>query len=206
MKPRIKVLREVYETPAWAEKYLTRRGGRNRFGEPNLRIVWSNSRLGFIGGKFEERDEEGALIREVHALKRMPKYPIEDRWVIEMWYPPEHFGSPAAWFKQTKEYGEEGNIPQLGPYPHRGEYEFCSVLETWDGQFMQLEPHVLDDFFMELKKKLGIVSMDAYYREKSALEAKHQKKVDADADWTKEEMRSKLFIHDTRGKSVNQYL
>jgi hypothetical protein len=187
-------MREVYDTPAWAQAYMERIGGRNRFGEPNLRVVWSNSRLDWIGGKFEERDSEGSLIREVFKLARMPKYPIENRWVIELWYPPEHFGSPKLWFEKTKEYVEEGNIPQLGPYPEHGKYEFCSVLETWDGQFMQLQPHVLDDFFMELKRQIGNKGIASYFAEKNAIKKRHEKKVEQDAEWVKEEMRSPLFV------------
>lgn len=168
-------------------------GGRNRFGGPNLRVVWSNSRLGLIGGKFEERDADGYLIREVFKLQRMPKYPIENRWIIELWYPPEHFGSPETWFKNTTEYREEGNIPQLGPYPVRGEYEFCSVLETWDGQFMQLQRHVLEDFFVQLKPQVGKKGIASYFAEKNAIKKQHQKKIEDDTEWAKENMRSELF-------------
>jgi hypothetical protein len=205
-RTKIKVLREVYETPAWAEEYLTQVGGLNRFGAPNLRVVWSNSRLGFVGGKFEERDEEGALIREKFALNFMPKYPIEDRWLIEQWIAPEKFGTPTSWFAQTKEYLEEGNIPQLGPYPSRGEYQVSCVLETTDGQFLQLQRWILEDFWKQFRAKRELTYLAGLMLEKQALETKKQKQKESDAEWAKEEMRSSVFMHDTRKKSVNDYL
>ena len=130
----IRVLRETHEAPAWAEEFLTLVGGHNRFGEPNLRVVWSNSRLGLVGGRFEERDEEGTLLREVFKLQTMPKYPIEDRWLIEQWVAPEKFGTPQSWLAQTKpaaDYAEEGNIPQLGPYPDRRRPTPCVPAYCW---------------------------------------------------------------------------
>ena len=53
-----------------AARALALAGGRNRFGEPNYRAVWGWSRLDWIGGKWEDRDASGSLIREVveHAL------------------------------------------------------------------------------------------------------------------------------------------
>ena len=190
----IRVLRETHDTPAWAEEYLTRVGGLNRFGEPNLRVVWSNSRLGFVGGKFEERDEEGALIREKFALDFMPKYPIEDRWIVEQWLAPEKFGTPQSWMAATKDYVGEGNIPQLGPYPSRGEYQLSCVLETTDGQFLQLQRWILEDFWLQFRRKRELSYLAGLMLEKQAIQKKKQKQLDDDADWAKNEMRSPLFV------------
>jgi hypothetical protein len=187
-------LREVHETPAWASEQMARMGGWNRFDEPNLRVVWSNSRLGFVGGKFEERDEEGYLLREVFKLQRMPKYPVENRWIIEQWVAPEKFGTPETWMAKTKEYGEEGNIPQLGPYPSRGDYQLCCVLETPDREFLQLSVDVLEDVATGFRLKRAITYMQGLLAEKSAIEKRKQEKIDDDAEWVKNEMRSELFL------------
>src|SRR5207253_2202246 len=117
------------DTPEWARRALLVAGGTNRFGDPNFRVVWGDSLFDWIGGNWEDRDESGNLIREVKQLRWAVKYPwLAHRWIVERWLPPEKFGTPETWARQTREWGQEGNIPQLGPYPSRGRYVFCSVL------------------------------------------------------------------------------
>jgi len=135
---RIFVLRETHETPERIARRLELAGGRNRFGEPNYRAVWGWNRLAWIGGKFEDRDETGALLRERIELRREPKYPAVNRWHIERWVPPETYGSPRQWYAQTVELADGRSVPALGPYPSRGDYEHCFALETPAGGFVQL--------------------------------------------------------------------
>lgn len=135
------VIRETHETPENITHRLKRAGGINRFGEPNYRAVWGWNRLAWIGGKFEERDlATGSLLREVVELRQEPKYPAVNRWHIERWVPPETYGSPRAWYAQTVERENGFSIPALGPYPSRGEYEHCFILEGPRGEFIQLTP------------------------------------------------------------------
>src|SRR2546423_752320 len=143
MKPLcIRVLRETHDTPEAVAQSLSRAGGLNRFGEPNYRAVWGWNRLAWIGGKFEDRDAHGALLRERVELREEPKYPAVNRWHIEKWLPPEVYGSPRAWYAQTVERENGVSIPALGPYPSRGEYEHCFTLEGPRGEFVQLTPTV----------------------------------------------------------------
>jgi len=93
-----------------------------------------------IGGKFEDRDERGALLRERVELRWEPKYPAVNRWHIERWMPPETYGSPRAWYAQTIERENGVSIPALGPYPSRREFEHCFTLESPRGEFVQLTP------------------------------------------------------------------
>jgi hypothetical protein len=134
----IQVIRETHQTPESVARILELTGGRNRFGEPNYRAVWGWNRLAWIGGKFEDRDERGALLRERIELRKEPKYPAVNRWHIERWVPPEVYGSPRTWYAQTNEIASGQTIPALGPYPSRGEYEHCFTLETPKGEFIQL--------------------------------------------------------------------
>jgi len=134
----IQILRESREAPESVARILELAGGRNRFGEPNYRAVWGWNRLAWIGGKFEDRDANGVLLRERIELTKEPKYPAVNRWHIERWVPPEVFGSPRAWYAQTNEIAGGRNIAALGPYPSRGEYEHCFTLETPKGEFIQL--------------------------------------------------------------------
>jgi hypothetical protein len=136
----IHVIRETHDTPAEVARELTLAGGCNRFGEPNYRVVWGWSRLDWIGGKWEDRDSGGALLREVVELRREPKYAPHNRWHIERWLPPESYGSPEQWYAETIEIENGRSIPALGPYPSRGDYEHCFTLEGPRGEFVQLTP------------------------------------------------------------------
>jgi hypothetical protein len=90
----ISVLRETHDTPESVTRRLLLAGSTNRFGEANYRAVWGGNRQAWIGGKFEDRDERGALLRERIELRKEPKYPAANRWHIEPWVPLETYGSP----------------------------------------------------------------------------------------------------------------
>ena len=138
----IQIVRETQQAPTGVARELALAGGRNPYGEPNYRAVWGWSRLDWIGGKWEDRDSAGNLVREVVELRREPKYAPHDRWHIERWMPPESYGSPTEWVAQTVEIAHGRNIPALGPYPSRGDYEHCFTLEGPRGEFVQLTPAV----------------------------------------------------------------
>ena len=143
----ITVTREQHEAPEAVRRRLEVAGGQNRFGEPNYRAVWGWSRLAWVGGKWEDRNAAGELVRECVELRRVPKYAPYDRWHIERWLPPEAYGSPRAWYAQTVERTDglaAASIPALGPYPERGEYEHCFTLEDSRGRFVQLTPTVAE--------------------------------------------------------------
>ena len=150
----IKVIQESHATPAWATRQLIRSGGLNRFGDPNFRVTWSWNLLDWMGGKWEDRDEHGVLIREVLEVRYVPKYEhIRNRWIVEQWLAPEKFGSPQSWFAATKEWKGEGNLAQLGPYPARGRYTMLSILNDSQGRFIQLTPTVLEEIIGLLIEK-----------------------------------------------------
>jgi hypothetical protein len=152
-----KIPRETQEVPVGVARELALAGGYNRLGEPNYRAVWGWSRLDWIGGKWEDRDPaSGALVREVVELRREPKYTPYDRWHIERWMPPESYGSPEAWHSQTIEIVNGRNIPALGPYPSRGDYEHCFTLEGPQGEFVQLTPAVARHIARAIETSRGI--------------------------------------------------
>ena len=138
----IHILRETHQAPAGVARELLLAGGGNRFGEPNYRAVWGWSRLDWIGGKWEDRDAGGALLREVVELRLEPKYTPHNRWHIERWLPPESYGSPEQWHTETNEIENGRSIAALGPYPSRGDYEHCFTVEGPHGEFVQLTPAV----------------------------------------------------------------
>jgi hypothetical protein len=119
----ISILRETHETPPSIARTLALAGGSNRFGEPNFRAVWGWNRLAWIGGRWTDLDASGSVLREIIGLRFEPKYIPVDRWHIERWCPPEMYGSPEAWARNTLEIENGMNVPALGPFPSRGEYE-----------------------------------------------------------------------------------
>jgi hypothetical protein len=153
----ISVLRENYFAPACVVRELALAGGYNRFGEANYRAVWGWSRLDWIGGKWEDRDSAGALVREVVEVRREPKYTPHDRWHIERWVPPESYGSPEQWHAQTLEIANGRSIPALGPYPSRGDYEHCFTLEGPRGEFVQLTPAAARHIARAIEASRGVV-------------------------------------------------
>jgi len=166
----IRVVRETHDTPEAVARRLKSAGGANRFGEANYRAVWGWNRLAWIGGKFEDRDEQGALLRERVELRWEPKYPAVNRWHIERWLPPEVYGSPRAWYAQTIERENGISIPALGPYPARGEYEHCFTLESPRGEFVQLTPTIAEHIaraiewsrkFPRAQRRAGLYSREA---------------------------------------------
>ena len=140
----IHVLRETHDPPAYVERALRLAGGANRYGEPNFRAVWGWNRLTWIGGRWEDRDAAGNLVREVVELRQVPKYAPFDRWHIERWCPPELYGRPQDWYARTVELEGGRGIPALGPYPQRGEYEHCLTLAGPRQEFVQLTPTVAE--------------------------------------------------------------
>ena len=134
----IQVIREAKQTPPDVADRLARAGGLNLYGQPNYRAVWGWSRLGWIGGKWTDRDARGDVIREVVEVRRVPKYEPFDRWHIEKWIPPEMYGRPARWRELTAELEGVQLCEALGPYPSEGEYEHCVTLEA-GGEFVPLD-------------------------------------------------------------------
>ncbi|HVB35363.1 MAG TPA: hypothetical protein VNJ52_13465 [Patescibacteria group bacterium] len=140
----IQVLRETKQTPPEIERRVTLAGGRNRFGQPNFRVVWGWSRLGWIGGKWEDHDSEGRLIREAFELREEPKYFPHERWHVERWLAPESYGSPQQWYRHTMETAGGEQVPALGPYPSLGDWEHCFTIQSPAGEFLPLAPEICE--------------------------------------------------------------
>ena len=144
----------MYETPENVAEVFARLGGKNPYGEPNFRAIWSEERLAHVGGTWHDYDANGILIRVVDEMRRVPKYwAIRNRWIVEKWYPAAWFGSPETWYRTTKKWGEEGNLAQLGPYPSRGDYQHCCTIQDADGNFVQLTAGLAEEIVYLVRKK-----------------------------------------------------
>ena len=143
---RIEVVRESREAPAKYQEMLRRAAGNNPFGEPRYRFVWGQNRLEWLGGKWEDRDEHGILIREVvevrHVLKYAPPLFASDRWYVEQWYANEV--TREQWSVKNIE-GDNGGPSfsyedAFGPYPSKGRYRHFFTVEGPDNRFRELTP------------------------------------------------------------------
>jgi hypothetical protein len=149
MKSSSKEAVEKRECPKHVAKALEVAGGLNPFGEPNFRVVWGYDRIVPITGEWQEFEQFVATLRDkvtgytesrpVTRLKRsvietryLPKYLPANCWHLEMWRPPEEYGTPEEWRKQGEEVIQGLTVDCSGPYPSRGEYELCYPL-TSDG-------------------------------------------------------------------------
>lgn len=157
------MIREQHEAHLPSEeitRILSVAGGLNRYGEPNYRAVWGWNRLDWIGGKWTDRDENGAVIREVVEVRHVPKYFPMNRWHIERWMPPETYGSPEIWRLQTLERQDGQFVPALGPYPYRGDYEHSFTVEDADGEFVQLTPEIARHIALAIEFSRGLSSTE----------------------------------------------
>lgn len=135
--------------PAHVAKALELAGGKNRFGQPNFRVVWGYDRIVPMTGEWQEFEQLLATLRDkqtgyaesrpitrlkssVIETRQVPKYLPANCWHLEMWRPPEEYGSPEDWGKAGQEVVGCLTIDTAGPYPAQGEYELCYPL-THDG-------------------------------------------------------------------------
>jgi hypothetical protein len=87
-------------------------GGMNRYGEPNFKITWLQGPADLVYG-IDANGKKGQHI--------IAKYGDVPAWGIEVWKPPECYGTPELWYALTWDW--EADAPTIGDYPHRGLYE-----------------------------------------------------------------------------------
>jgi hypothetical protein len=148
-RPRCQVLKEVHECPREIQAQICRKLGRNRFDGPLYRVVWGWNRLDWVAGQLTRFDDNGNYLREEYGVFLEPKYSYLgrerlNRWILERWYAPEEYGSRESWEFETAEIEGYQEFQALGPYPSRGDYELVQVIEDSTGEFLQLEPEIVD--------------------------------------------------------------
>jgi hypothetical protein len=151
----IQVVREIHQAPHAVQERVARAGGTNRYGEPNFRVVWGGSRLTWIGGLWADHDASGNVIRQQSELRQVPKYVPVDRWHIERWIAPEFYGPHELWYARTIETNNGIEIPALGPFPSRGEYEHCFTIQSAAGEFLPLTSGACDHIVRAIEWSRG---------------------------------------------------
>ena len=135
----------IRPVPVKLQKRITEMGGKADNGLPLFRIVRGHDRLTHIGGKWNDFDHSGNLIRSVVEVRQVLKYPeAADRYIFEALCPPENYGTEQDW-QQFTEWIDGKRIETLGPFPRQGEYELVKVLETpTTKQFVPLTETICD--------------------------------------------------------------
>lgn len=121
--------------PADVQAYLTKYGGRNLFGEPNFRVVWSNSRVVKRTRRFVDLDQYGSVVRETVATRFIQRYNYphtRDRFIIERWQPASFYGDPETWQRKNSKWIDGHLVQPIGDYPSRGDYEHVDTVEWVD--------------------------------------------------------------------------
>ncbi|HEY6339338.1 MAG TPA: hypothetical protein VIW68_12665 [Candidatus Sulfotelmatobacter sp.] len=137
--------------PAAAEAAVNRLSPRNLYGKPKMRLIWGADRLQFIQGFFTDWTSSGLLLRHEFAQRWVPKYPKVDRWYLEVWEPPEFFGSPDTWNQQLRTYEGSRSFVELGPYPSQGDYRPLAILEHQEtGEMVEPTEVLIEHIFSRM--------------------------------------------------------
>ncbi len=113
----------IFSDAEWARlsEEITAYGGFNPRGEPLYRLVWGGTRTCLRVGVWEGGEIE---------TRQTPKYLTAlNRFVMEVWCPPEYFGSPRSWEESTRTEIDGAVVYALGEFPHRGDYEGIEVYQ-----------------------------------------------------------------------------
>jgi hypothetical protein len=134
--------------PAHFQDRITRAGGKNRYGDPNFKLVWSQSETMRAGGVWPE--DHFAGYRQVYVANGCPYPPRHGYWMLLEWDGPETFGGEGLWFFLHRD--ETTGLSTLGPFPHRGRYKIAAKL-VWtsfnDGK-MEIEPWPLNSAIIDM--------------------------------------------------------
>lgn len=85
------------------------------FNSPLFRVVWAESVLHTVGGKWKDGNVE---------YRSVPRYPGTKAFVLEKWLSAFEFGGSPATYEITQKDAETGLLV-TGPYPAEGIYEHC---------------------------------------------------------------------------------
>lgn len=182
------------EWDAWLdpdiEALVTERGGQTITGLPNFRVVWGGKRHAWRGGE----NAQGKV-----GYFWDPKYwPKFERWHVEMWLPPGHFGDLRAWERETTEWIRNRKVYMLGPYPSEGEYEQLRCLDGppkekgKNTDFLPLVPEVV-----EMLLRLVEFSKSISHSHRRAMKVEEKAKIDRENEAQDERvlMGTRLAFH-----------
>lgn len=110
------------------------------------------------------------LKSSIIETRQVPKYMPGNCWHLEMWRPPEEYGTPEAWREAGEEVLGLMTIDTAGEYPALGEYELCYPL-TSDGTSSGKPIPLVSEVVTEIVRMV-VVSRDRFtlQQRRSAIE------------------------------------
>jgi hypothetical protein len=99
------------ECPEWFQRELARIGGRNPYGDPIFKLVWSPTERRTVGGRFHD----GYV-----GYREMRGVPGAPCWCLMVWEPREVQGSYERWLYDYRD--PETGLLDCGRYPIHGRY------------------------------------------------------------------------------------
>jgi hypothetical protein len=220
MKSRAQEPVEHHACPADVAERLRLVGGTNRFGEPMFRLVWGYDRIVPITGEWQEFEQFVATLTDkigdpekgippgfsqqrlitrlkssVIETRHVPKYMPGNCWHLEMWRPPEEYGSPENWGKLGEEVIGTMTVDTAGPYPSRGEYELCYPL-TDNGTSHGRPIPLVTDIVLEIVRMI-VVGRERFTMQQriAAIEQEHAKKEEGFVRVTQDRLKDALRPH-----------
>lgn len=149
--------------PPEYQEHVNAIGGFNRFGDPNFRIVWGQSEFEVVRGR-DATGREGA-----HTISKHGNVPA---WFVEVWKPPECFGTPELWYALGWDW--ETNDSTLGEYPWRGLYmpaSFNLYVRRVERNVMTIDAMPLNHWIIDLIiPNLLKAQEETYQQKKIAIE------------------------------------
>lgn len=185
---------EPKRCPPSIQDRLTRRFGRNQFGDPNWIIVWGQSQKIRLGHEWKDRFGRRRVgYRDVLQAHGQPC------WVIMRWKAPYEYGSPATYFAQTympcrtnhtedgRQFDSAEGFYVTAGYPYKGRYEIVQPLirKEWiDGPFGKKSllvthvpiSHYLVDVLIPMMEEFRMLSHAEQQAAKQVAEALQEKK------------------------------
>lgn len=135
-------------------------GGFNRFGGPNFKLVWGQNETMLVWGT----DANGKTGRHV-----IPKHGDIPAWFIDVWKPPECYGTPELWYALTWDW--EMDAPKIGEFPWCGAYElapFNLFNRRFEGNRMIIDAMPLNHFIIDLLIPNLLKEKDSTYAQRKA--------------------------------------
>jgi hypothetical protein len=167
---------EARRCPPEFQERLTRMFGKNPFGEPNFKIVWTQSHFIRMGNVW--RDKYGNERRGYRDRYTCPT----PCWAIVRWRSAKEYGSPALYYQQT--WDAVSKLYALGEYPWKGRYEVLQPLyskEFKDGKLvvdgMPLSHILIDKIIPMMLKVQSLSFIERQAAMEFARQEQHKKEV-----------------------------
>lgn len=191
-----------YGTLERLQRVATSYGGTNLYGQPNYKLVWGNDRMTrkYTAARYEHGFKVmDAGIHPVH--KYSPR--MCERYHIEKWCPPDFYGTPETWHRDTVQFIDGREIETLGPYPVRGDYETLWTFQTPDGKY--LEP-TTDILIIGIKRNQQAISrrVDEEIIERRLDDARQAAAVDSQKRTVMRELTKEFMDKAMPGRTIRQ--